>query len=76
LVGWILENVVLEEAQVMILTDHATTVKLKRHAADPISMAIASSEIVGDAVSYYNKMVVYGGALGHIRSRNFMPNTV
>jgi 2,3-bisphosphoglycerate-independent phosphoglycerate mutase len=48
-------------------------VKLRRHTADPTPITIASSEIVRDAVSYYNERVAYKGALGHIYGRNVMP---
>jgi 2,3-bisphosphoglycerate-independent phosphoglycerate mutase len=73
LVGTIMENIDLEESCIVLLADHATPIKLRRHTADPTPITIASSEIVRDEVSHYSERVAYKGRLGHIRGKHVIP---
>jgi 2,3-bisphosphoglycerate-independent phosphoglycerate mutase len=73
MVGAILEKVDLEETCIVLLADHATPVKLKKHVADPTPITIAGLDMVRDGVSNYNERTAYRGGLGCIRGRHVMP---
>jgi 2,3-bisphosphoglycerate-independent phosphoglycerate mutase len=73
MVGTIIKNISLEENYIMLLADHATPVKLKKHTADPTPITIAGSDVVRDEVSRYSERAAYKGGLGHIRGKYIMP---
>lgn len=73
MVSAILEKVDLEETCIVLLADHATPVKLKKHVADPTPITIAGPDVVRDGVSKYNERAAYKGGLGCIRGKHVMP---
>jgi len=73
MVGMILEHINLEETCVVLLADHTTSTKFRRHTADPTPITIASTEVIGDRVSHYSERAAYRGGLGHIRGRHVIP---
>jgi 2,3-bisphosphoglycerate-independent phosphoglycerate mutase len=73
MIGRILKNIDLEETCIMLLADHVTSVKLRRHTADPTPITIASSEVVMDGVSHYSERAAYKGGLGHVYGKHVTP---
>jgi 2,3-bisphosphoglycerate-independent phosphoglycerate mutase len=73
MVGIIMENIDLEETCIMLLVDHATPVKLRRHTADPTPITIAGSDVVKDEISRYSERAAYKGGLGHICGKHVVP---
>lgn len=73
MVGTILEHVDLEETCVVLLADHTTSTKLRKHTADPTPITISSTEVIRDGVTHYSERAAYGGGLGHLRGRHVMP---
>jgi 2,3-bisphosphoglycerate-independent phosphoglycerate mutase len=73
MIGAIIENISLEENCIMLLADHATPVKLRKHTADPTPITIAGSDVVRDEVSRYSERAAYKGGLGRIRGKYVMP---
>ena len=73
MIGAILEDIDLEETCVVLLADHTTSTKLRRHTADPTPITISSAEVIRDGVSRYNERAAYRGGLGHIHGRHIMP---
>jgi 2,3-bisphosphoglycerate-independent phosphoglycerate mutase len=72
MVGMILEHVNLEEACIVLLADHTTSTKLRKHTADPTPITISSTEVIKDGVSHYSERAVYRGGLGHIHGKYVM----
>jgi 2,3-bisphosphoglycerate-independent phosphoglycerate mutase len=72
MVGAILERSTLEETCIVLLADHTTSTKLRKHTGDPTPITIASTEVIRDSVLRYNERAVYGGGLGRIQGRHVM----
>lgn len=73
MIGTILENIDLEETCIALLADHATSLKLKKHTADPTPITITSPDIVRDGVTHYSERAAYKGGLGNIYGKHVMP---
>ena len=73
MVGRIIDNVDLDEVSIVLLADHVTSTRHRKHTGDPVPIAIASNEVVKDDVQQYNEKRVYRGGLGRIQGRHVMP---
>ncbi len=73
MVGRILEHISLEETCVVLLADHTTSTRLRKHTADPTPITIAGAEVIKDEVSRYSEREAYKGRLGQIRGKHVMP---
>lgn len=73
MVGRIVDNVDLDEAGIVLLADHATSTRHRKHTGDPVPITIASTEVVEDGVQKYNERAACRGGLGRIRGRDVMP---
>jgi 2,3-bisphosphoglycerate-independent phosphoglycerate mutase len=72
MIGKILRNISLDEISVLILADHSTSIKLKKHIADPTPIAIASNEVIKDGIKRYNERSASKGGLGIIKGKHIM----
>jgi 2,3-bisphosphoglycerate-independent phosphoglycerate mutase len=72
MIGTILKHIDLEETCIILLADHTTSTKLRKHTADPTPITISSTEVIRDGVSCYNERAAYRGRLGHIRGKYVM----
>jgi 2,3-bisphosphoglycerate-independent phosphoglycerate mutase len=72
MVGKILRNISLDEISVLILADHSTSIKLKKHIADPTPIAIASNEVIKDGIKRYNERSASKGGLGIVKGKHIM----
>jgi 2,3-bisphosphoglycerate-independent phosphoglycerate mutase len=72
MIGTILKRIDLEETCIILLADHTTSTKLRKHTADPTPITISSTEVIRDGVSCYNERAAYKGRLGHIRGKYVM----
>jgi len=73
MVGLILEQIDLEENCVVLLADHTTSTKLRKHTGDPPPITMASTEVIRDGISRYNERAASKGGLGRIRGQDVMP---
>jgi 2,3-bisphosphoglycerate-independent phosphoglycerate mutase len=73
MVGRIKDNVDLDEASIVLLADHVTSIRHRKHTGDPVPLTIASTEVVRDCVKQYNEKAAYKGGLGRIQGRHIMP---
>ncbi len=73
MVGRIIDNIDLDEVSVVLLADHATSIRHRKHTGDPVPITIASSEVLRDGVQRYNEREACKGGLGRIRGRHVMP---
>ncbi|MDH5816590.1 MAG: 2,3-bisphosphoglycerate-independent phosphoglycerate mutase [Candidatus Nezhaarchaeota archaeon] len=73
MVGLILENVMLEDTCLVLLADHVTSTKLRRHTNDPAPITIAGAKVLHDGVLYFNEKAAAKGSLGKIRHLDVIP---
>jgi len=73
MVGRIIDNVDLDEVSVVLLADHVTSIRHRKHMGDPVPITIASTEVVRDGVQRYNEREACRGGLGRIQGRHVMP---
>jgi 2,3-bisphosphoglycerate-independent phosphoglycerate mutase len=73
MVGSITNRVDPAEVAVVLLADHVTSLRLRKHTGDPVPIAIASPEVVRDGVRSYNERAASTGGLGRIRGKHVMP---
>jgi 2,3-bisphosphoglycerate-independent phosphoglycerate mutase len=73
MVGSIINGVDLAEDVVVLLADHATSLKLKKHIGDAVPISIANTEVAHDNVNRYNERAAYQGGLCRIRGEHVMP---
>ena len=73
MVGRIAESVDLADTVVVLLADHATSLRLRRHTGDPVPMAVASREVVRDGVERYCEAAACRGGLNRVRGADVMP---
>ena len=73
MVGRIIDNVDLDEVSVVLLADHVTSIRHRKHTGDPVPITIASTEVVRDGVQRYNEREACRGGLGRIQGRHVMP---
>ncbi|MEM2546812.1 MAG: 2,3-bisphosphoglycerate-independent phosphoglycerate mutase, partial [Candidatus Bathyarchaeia archaeon] len=73
MIGFILEHVNFEETFLALLSDHATSTKLRRHVSDPVPITIANAGILHDDVSHFNEKAAAKGGLGRIQHIDLMP---
>jgi len=72
MIGKILKNINLEEVSILLLADHTTSLKLKKHTADPAPIVIASNEVIKDGIKQYNEKNSSKGSLGTIKGKHVM----
>jgi 2,3-bisphosphoglycerate-independent phosphoglycerate mutase len=73
MVGSNIDSVGLAECVVVLLADHATSLKLKKHTGDAVPISIASTEVTHDNVNCYNERAACQGGLCRIRGEHVMP---
>lgn len=73
MVGAIIDHVDLAETVVVLLADHVTSLRFRKHTGDPVPIAIASTEVVQDDVRQYNERATCRGGLGRIQGKHVMP---
>ena len=73
MVGRIIDNIDLDEVSVVLLADHATSIRHRKHTGDPVPIILASSEVLRDEVQRYNEREACRGGLGRIQGRHVMP---
>ncbi|MEM3522090.1 MAG: 2,3-bisphosphoglycerate-independent phosphoglycerate mutase [Candidatus Bathyarchaeia archaeon] len=70
MVGKILKSISFDEVSILILADHSTSIKLKKHIADPTPISIASNKVIKDGVKHYNEKDASKGGLGVIKGKH------
>jgi len=73
MVGLILEHVNLDETCFVLLADHVTSTKLRRHVSDPAPITIAGASVTHDGVFHYSETAAGMGGLGRIQHEELMP---
>ncbi|MEM2896625.1 MAG: 2,3-bisphosphoglycerate-independent phosphoglycerate mutase, partial [Candidatus Bathyarchaeia archaeon] len=73
MVGRIIKNINFDDVSILILSDHSTSVKLKKHTAEPTPITIASNEVIKDGVKRYDERSASKGGLGIIKGKHIMP---
>ncbi len=73
MVARIVNQVNLDKVCVVLLSDHATSLRLRRHTGDPVPVVVASSKIVRDGVERYCEKAACKGSLCRIRGKQVMP---
>ncbi len=71
LVGHILRGI--DEAYVVLTTDHTTSSITREHEGDPVPIAIAGPYVIVDDVSEYSERACSKGGLGRIKAKDVMP---
>lgn len=73
MIGKIMSRTSLDETCMVLMADHATSLKLKRHTADPTPISIAYAEALRDGVQHYSEREALRGGLGRIKGIEVMP---
>ncbi|MEM1756565.1 MAG: phosphoglycerate mutase, partial [Candidatus Bathyarchaeia archaeon] len=56
-----------------LMADHTTSLRLRRHTADPTPISIAYAEALRDDVQHYSEREALRGGLGRIKGIEVMP---
>lgn len=73
MIGKIMSHISLDEACIVLMADHTTSLRLRRHTADPTPISIAYTEALRDGVQHYSEREVLRGGLGRIKGIEVMP---
>jgi 2,3-bisphosphoglycerate-independent phosphoglycerate mutase len=73
MIGVMLDQVDLNEIGIVLLADHTTSTRYRKHTGDPVPISIASTEVVKDGVQKYNEKEAGRGGLGRIQGQHVMP---
>jgi len=72
MIGFLIENVNLEETYIAVTADHTTSSVTGRHTGDPVPVAIVGPYVRVDDVEKYSERSCAKGGLGRIRGRDLM----
>jgi len=72
MVGYLIENVDLDETYIAVTADHTTSSVTGRHTGDPVPVAIIGPYVRTDDVEVYSERSCAKGGLGRIRGRDLM----
>ncbi|MEM2561608.1 MAG: 2,3-bisphosphoglycerate-independent phosphoglycerate mutase [Candidatus Bathyarchaeia archaeon] len=73
MIGKIMSHISLDEACIALMADHTTSLRLRRHTADPTPISIAYAEALRDDVQHYSEREALRGGLGRIKGIEVMP---
>ena len=68
-VGYLLENVDLDDAHIAFTGDHSTPIEFGDHTADPVPIVIAGKNVLPDDVKRFSERAAMKGGLGRISGR-------
>lgn len=72
-VGFLLENVNLDETILAVTADHTTSSATRKHEGDPVPVALAGPGVRTDDVKEFGERACAKGGLGRIRGKDLMP---
>ena len=72
----LLDELDLSKAIVAVTADHSTSCARKAHTDGPVPLLIAGGGVSSDDVTSYGERASRGGALGHLKGVEIMPNLV
>ncbi|MBC7131018.1 2,3-bisphosphoglycerate-independent phosphoglycerate mutase [Candidatus Bathyarchaeota archaeon] len=61
------------EVRIALMADHTTSLRLRRHTADPTPITMVNNEFSKDEVNHFSERAASRGGLGHILGREVMP---
>ena len=73
LIGYLLNNVDLEEVFIVVTADHTTSSMKKEHSGEPVPVAIMGPDVRTDDVKEFGERTCAKGGLGRISGRDLMP---
>ncbi len=73
LVGYLTENVNLEETILAVTSDHTTSSVTRDHSGEPVPIAISGPNVRTDDVKEFGERACAKGGLGRIKGNDLMP---
>jgi len=70
MIGYLLDNLNLEETYLAVTADHATPVTVGNHTGDPVPLTILGPEVLSDGVKAFSERSCARGGLGRIRGKD------
>ncbi len=68
-IGYLLDNIDLEDAHIAFTGDHSTPIEYGDHTADPVPLVIAGKNVIPDDVERFNERDAMRGGLHRISGR-------
>jgi 2,3-bisphosphoglycerate-independent phosphoglycerate mutase len=72
MVGYILDDVNLEETYIAITSDHASPLSVRNHSGDPVPVVILGPEVIRDSVEVFSERSCCMGGLGRIKGSDLI----
>jgi len=73
MVGFLLDNLNLEETCIALAPDHATPLTLRKHSGDQVPVTVACTGVIRDDVETFSERSCAKGGLGRILGKHLMP---
>lgn len=73
MIGYIIENINLEETIIAITGDHSTPCEVKNHSADPVPLLIAGGGVRTDYTESFGERECMHGGIGRIKGKHIVP---
>jgi 2,3-bisphosphoglycerate-independent phosphoglycerate mutase len=74
--GPLLDSLDLDGCVVAVTADHSTSCARKSHTDGPVPLLVAGGNVSRDGVETFGERAARGGAIGHLRGMEIMPNLV
>ncbi|MCA6214026.1 2,3-bisphosphoglycerate-independent phosphoglycerate mutase [Thermococcus sp. 101 C5] len=73
MIGYIIENIDLENTVIAITGDHSTPCEVKNHSGDPVPLLIAGGGVRADYAESFGERECMRGGIGRVRGKYIVP---